>query len=433
MHAGTRTDGRPRRRIRLEPAVWILLALALACRLVAVELAAETMPTIDAADYERHAMSLSEGRGYPESTLAAGGGPSALRPPAYPYLLAGVYALTGGELVWTRILQAFLGTLTAGLIGLVARLIWGRRAALAALAVAALYPPLVLLGTALLSENLYLPLMLGALAAVLAARDSPHRYRWALLAGVLAGLSILTRQNGALLLLPLLLAVAAAGGGWRSRRALGPALALLAAAVVVVLPWTIRNAVVLERFVPVATQSGVLLSGTYNDDARGDRTFPAAWRPPSGVEAFALLFARRDLSEAELDAELRSRSTDYIVDHPLYPLRAGWWNALRLTHLGGGPLVDFTARDLNLTRAQVRASQAAFYLLALLALAGALTAAARQAPRWLWLAPLLLATLIFIAGLVRYRLPVDVFLVLLAGVGVAAGCDRLRPAARAAE
>ena len=63
-----------------------------------------------------------------------------------------------------------------------------------------------MLSLELYSEPLFIVLMLGTVLAALTYRDEP-RIRWALLAGGLAGLATLTRQNGVLLLLVLLWAL----------------------------------------------------------------------------------------------------------------------------------------------------------------------------------------------------------------------------------
>ena len=81
----------------------------------------------------------------------------------------------------------------------------------------------------------------------------------------MAGLAILTRANGMILLVPLALIM------WAPRRSLGPPAVLVAVALLTVAPWTIRNAVELHAFVPVTTQFGSALAGTYNDEARTDR------------------------------------------------------------------------------------------------------------------------------------------------------------------
>ena len=73
----------------------------------------------------------------------------------------------------------------------------------------------------------------------------------------------------------------------------------------------------------------------------------------------------------------------------------------------------------------------AFYVLSLLALAGALTPAARRAPAWFWLAPILLfASVIFAGSALRYRAPIEPFLALLAALALTArGRRRAQPRA----
>ena len=208
----------------------------------------------DALDYDRAAVSIAQGEGWPHSR--APGRETAFRPPAYPVLLAGVYTVAGvtdaeasDRVLAARILGIVISSLIVVLIGVVAAQLWGRRVALAAMALGAVYVPLIAVGGAVMSETLFAALMLGALAAVIQHRRSTHRWRWVLLAGVLGGLTILTRANALVLLLPLGLAV------WTTRPRFSPR-ALAAPAVLVVLalltvsPWTIRNAVVFDRFIP---------------------------------------------------------------------------------------------------------------------------------------------------------------------------------------
>ncbi len=75
--------------------------------------------------------------------------------------------------------------------------------------------------------------------------------------------------------------------------------------------------------------------------------------------------------------------------------------------------------DDELARWSPDAAGNGFYVLALLALAGAFTRAARAAPAWLWLAPILLfASVIFAGSAIRYRAPVEPFLALLAALAI---------------
>jgi 4-amino-4-deoxy-L-arabinose transferase-like glycosyltransferase len=405
----------------------LLLLLALACRCVVVGTTPDFDPSTaaDPADYQRHALSISRGDGYPES-LVAGGGPTASRPPLYTYWLGGVFKLSGERVSTARYAQAVIGTLTVALLGLLAWQIWGRRVALIAVALAAVFPPLIVVGASLLTEPLYLPLELAALAAVIQHRRSRHRYRWVVAGGVLAGLMILTRETGAVLL------VAFAAGVWTgtprlSRRALAPPVLLLVVAALTVLPWTLRNAIVMDSFIPVSTTGSFALSGIYNDAAREAR---AAFRVPQLDPRYAPIVRRTDLEEAEVARKLRGEVVDYVGDHPTYVPEAGFWNTLRMLHLYDPSYARVNARDNALGRGLANLGLYGFYPVALLAALGAFTRRARECPRFLWLAPLLLASVVFGGSFIRYRAPIDPFLILLAALAVASALDRLGERAR---
>jgi 4-amino-4-deoxy-L-arabinose transferase-like glycosyltransferase len=401
-----------------------LLVLAFAVRLtIAIAEPYELGP--DPLDYDRHARSIAAGDGYPLSTAAPGGGESALRPPLYPYFLGALYAVTGQGYDMARAFQAVLGTLTVALIGLLALRLGGRRSALGAMAIAALFPPLILLDTSLATETLFLPLVLGAVLAALEARGR-ESLGWTLAAGALAGLAILARANGALLLLPLLLLV------WPGRHAGLPGLKrpalLLAAAALAVAPWTVRNAVVMDEFIPVSLQAGYTAAGSYND-APAHPSYPEAWRIPFADPDYGRLAERRDLKEPELEREFRQEVREHIAENPESPLEVGFWNTARFLHLAQPSYARQTAEDIGAPGWLAWAGVLAFYPLALLALAGAFTAAARRAPPAIWLAPVLFASAVFLAGFIRYRAPIDVFLIVLASFALASLISGSRTAA----
>lgn len=398
----------------------LILVVAVAARLLVVAGTPDYAPGADPADLDRIAISISEGQGYPDSSVAPG--PTALRPPLYPTFLALVYRGTGQRYTAARAAGALLGALTVALLGLLALRVWGGRAALAAMALAAVYPPFLVLSGSLLTENLFLPLVLAALLAALhGAEAGDGRLRWALLAGALAGLAVLTRANGALVLVPLVLAVW--GVPRVSRRGLAAPVAVVVAAVVVVAPWTVRNAAVFDAFVPVSTQAGFTAAGTYNDFTRAQDEYPGAWRPPTFDSRLGPLFSS-GLDEAELESRLSSESVSYALDHPGYVAEVAVRNALRMFHLGGWGYDRAIAGDRNGPELPA-AGFVLFYALVVLALAGACLPEARRAPRWLWLTPVLFASVVLIAGFVRYRAPIDLFIVLLAAIALARLAGRL--------
>lgn len=411
---------------RTATAVGILLALALIVRVGVIAATPDFIPVADPADYSRHAQSISEGRGYPESIYAPGGGPSALRPPLYPYWLAVVYGVAGPSWTAGRLASALLGTIAVALIGLIALRLWGRTAGLIALGIAALYPPLILVNASLVAEALFLPLILGALAAVLEHRRRPRGLRWPVVAGVLLGLAVLDRPNGALLALPLAAALWTTRPG-PARRSLVAPVAMLAAGVLIVSPWLARNASEFGAFVPVSTQDGYLLAGTYNRTADEDPNLPGAYRPANLVPELESLTTRSGLQELELSRELRSRAFDYVGDHPAYVLEAVYWNTLRLFDLSGGlDTSRLVYRDLGIGNRLADTGIYGFWLLAVVAIAGAFTRAARRAPWFVWAVPALLAaSVVAVSGTSRYRMPIEPFVVLLATLGVVAALERV--------
>ncbi|MDQ6746433.1 MAG: glycosyltransferase family 39 protein [Actinomycetota bacterium] len=388
-----------------------------------------TPVTLDPADFSRTGLSIAQGHGYPDTNRAPGGGPSAFRPPGYPVFLAAIYAVAGQEAPpAARVVESLLGALSVALIGLIATRIWGRRIGVMALGIAAVAPPLVVLSTALVSESLFVPLILAAVAAGLEARRSPHPLRWAIFTGVLIGLAELTRTNALLLLPPLAYALWATARPRFGRALLRPAL-VIAATVLTVAPWTVRNWFVLHHFVPVSSEVGYTLAGTYNLASRQDHHWPAVWKEAehgASVEYSPILFnaSIHRWNEVTLDNNLLSAAIADIRKDPSYMLTAAAWNAVRMFHLGELDFGVANLRDTGIPKIPAWMEVSGFYVLGLLALIGLATRRVRRAPLWLWLVPVLLASTLFVTGFIRFRAGLDPFLVLLAALGVVHLLDR---------
>ena len=189
--------------------------------------------------------------------------------PGAPFLYAASFYATGGAREGTaRIVEALLGIAT---ILVVFALGWrlggrelGRWVGLFGAFAVAVYPPFLHTTGELMSEP---PAMLTLPAAILAflwASDREGTWPW-LVPGFLFGLTAMFRPE--YLLVGAAFVVLAAirewqRRGWRLGLA-GPAV-LLVAMVLPILPWTIRNVVVLDRVVPISTGSGkALYVGTY--------------------------------------------------------------------------------------------------------------------------------------------------------------------------
>jgi 4-amino-4-deoxy-L-arabinose transferase-like glycosyltransferase len=410
-----------------------LLVLALVARIVAVIATPGYIPRHDDRDYDRLACWISDHEApparvppIPDATSCAQPGRSgpltAYRPPLWPMALGGAYAVADafGLPRWTagRVLQAVIGTIVVALTGAIAARLWGATVGLLAMALGAVFLPLVLDGATLISEPLYVAFELGAVLAVLEHRRRPGGVGWAVAAGALVGLAALTRSSGALLAVPLIVAIAARP---RPRRFLGVAV-FAAAVLLVVAPWTIRNAVVLGAFVPVSTEAGPTLLGTYNATARDPPGCIGCWILLSDTAGEMRLARRlRALTEVERDRESRALAARFAFRHPGYILQVAWENSLRLLELGGAQRARFTATTIDVPPGAAVVGAWQLWLVLALAALGAAAGALRRVPPGLLalVAFLWLTTALVQSETPRFRAAIDPFLLMLAALGLA--------------
>jgi 4-amino-4-deoxy-L-arabinose transferase-like glycosyltransferase len=297
-----------------------------------------------------------------------------------------------------------------------------------ALGIAALAPPLVILSTALVSEALFVPLMLAAVLAALEARRSSRPLRWAIVMGVLVGAAELTRTNALLLLPPLAIALWTAQPR-RGRRALLRVSVMVAAFVVTLVPWTVRNLLTFHAFVPVSTEVGYTLAGTYNQASRADHHWPAVWKEAEhggSPEYTPIVFyaSTQRWDERRLGDRFLTAAIADIRHDPAYMLKVAMWNTIRMFHLGELDFAVKNLRDTDVPRIPALLEIFGFYALGLLALAGVGSGWARKAPVWMWLLTICMASTIFVTGFIRFRSPIDPFLVMLAALPIAALLER---------
>lgn len=254
--------------------------------------AAENLP--DSAAYERLARGIATdgefeqiGPGLPAWTQ-----PADNYSPGLPLLVGGFFAVAGTEEARAaRILLALLGTLAIPVTFLLGRDLLGDGAGLAGAAIVAFYPTLVADSGMILTEGLA-GLLIGL--AVLAlfrivAGDYPTVV-WTL-PGLFFGLGAMVRPEFLLIcaVLVVITALYLRGDGIRSALT-GPAI-LLVTALVVISPWTIRNAIELDRFVPISTGGGqALFTGSYlPTDGDTQMLLPALFDEYPGLASDPLL------------------------------------------------------------------------------------------------------------------------------------------------
>ena len=364
-----------------------------------------TTPVADAADYERLATGLVQGRGYVNSD----GVRTAWRPPAYPLFLAGVFHLVGIDVLRTGIAQALLGGLTVlTLIALGAMTIGWQRALLAG-AIAAIYPVLIWLPRLLLSENLSLLLLLLTLyIAIQYFRTS--RIIWMVVFGVLCAVATLVR--GTNLLLPIAVAAGLPFTRFRNRKQLiAPLAVMIVMFILTLLPWTIRNYSVFHEFIPVATQDGLTLYGSYWPPQHNGRLI---WGSLPGDEDPAVFAAEQIGNEVSASRYLQHVTLVRLRENPSFFFRLIPSKLISLVvplDWEVFPHAPGTSRTLNIG-----------YLLILLPALLGFVLMIRERARYQWLlwsvlAIVLLQSILFY-GSPRFRLPAELIAILPASVGL---------------
>ncbi len=218
---------------------------------------------------------IATGRGY----LQPEGMPTAYYPPGYPYFLGGLQ--TVAQFFGLRDSLELVGglaqcVLAALMIAAVMRSTWlltgkaNRRVVVLSGLIVACWPNLVAYSAVLLSEQLFLTLVCGTFAATLSFLvevDERKRTWWLIASALSLGCAVAVRPQ-ILLWIPVVgLIMLAARRPFRQTVTLLGALGV--GVVVVLTPWTIRNASLFDSFVPLSNNSGDNLCLGFNKDARG--------------------------------------------------------------------------------------------------------------------------------------------------------------------
>lgn len=284
----------------------------------------------DALDHVLISKALLSGKGYvmddvplpPGKHLRYVGQEALFKAPLYEFFLAGVFAISGFSFKLFFPLQALLGGLLAGFIGLITRRVFrSPTAAWFGGVAAAAHPILVNSASQPYNENLFFVLFAASILAFLIWFER-HQRRWAFLCGVLVGLCILTRESGTLLLAAMAVVVLTV-----APRALSAWMeygVIMLAAVAVVAPWTIRNYVRFGVFVPVSSIVGVDFTEGNNECIAEEGIFTPYWAegPCPWVEEQFRAQPEATASDSRIPpAVLRDRASrriavQFVSEHP---------------------------------------------------------------------------------------------------------------------
>jgi tetratricopeptide (TPR) repeat protein len=369
------------------------------------------------------------------------------RPPAYPYMLAGIYRVFGLHYLAPRIAQMVVGLVNLILIFLISRRCFGSVSGVIAAAALAFYWPVVYFDQELNDPVFEITLVLILTWLVLRWHDGPAA-GWMALAGVTLGLFALFRPN-ALLLLPALLAwlvylATVKRAAWRSVSA--AMLVAVAGCVAVVSPAIVRNYVVGREFILISSYGGINAYLGNHDGATGDKATIANLQELAGVDGWdcfsypalvrglAAKLGRDRIGFGEASHHFYTLAADFIARKPADALRL----TLRKALLFWGPqeVSDSAEVELERDHSNVLAALPGFAALLSYALLGAVLLArhrrtvparTRDAAVWMLLfvgAYFLSVLPFFIAG--RYRIPIVPALALLTGYALATLLDWAR-------
>lgn len=248
------------------------------------------------------AFSLHAGHGF-SSPFFSDSGPTAFLAPGYPILLAGIVSLFGkGSAAATAIvvMQEIFSLLTVVLVVNIARLHFGQRAANIAGLLCALAPPFLIAPIAIWDTALSALLLAGFFAAASPMQLCRMKFVPAGAACAIAGL-----VNPSLL--PALWAIC----GWTAWKKRAIPWAGIATFLIVFLPWPMRNALTMHRFIPLRTNFGYEL--WMGNHPGGDGDFVESMNPMMSAQEREDFVRKGELAYMH---EKGSLAKAYIAAHP---------------------------------------------------------------------------------------------------------------------
>ncbi len=388
----------------------------------------EPGPVGDEVSYLNCAENIARGNGFvftrPDYSLHL------FLPPGYTAFLAPFVKIFGAGTTprAAALAQAFLGAGTALLAAATARRLAGNDAGIIAATAVAVHPYFIYYTSRLLTEPL--ALFLFGLFLYLYLDEDAGLPRLAA-AGAVMSLATLTRPTFLYLGVLAWAVLLIDGKGAPFRRRLGRAAVAALAFVVVLAPWTVRNHERSGRVVVVNYVAGTAL---YQKNRFLEATAPRLWDvdKTAAYNAYIARIPANDVArELARQDFLRARAAELIRAHKLGYVKL---SAARFAHMWSfypevAPWTPVTPRII--AGLVVAAAYSAFLFAA--AVVGLVVLRPRRAKLAL---PALALALVGIhsltIALLRYRLPTDLILAILAGAGGAFVWDKIKTRRRAA-
>lgn len=358
------------------------------------------------------AASVAMGRGY-ASPMGRVSGPTAVLPPVYPLIVAGIFRIFGIETIRSFYAATFLNMLfSAGAcvpIFYAGKRIAGLGVGAGAAWLWALLPNAIVFPFEWIWDTSLSALLAALLLwATLAVAESSRWRDWCAY-GVLWGFTLLTNPSVAAVL-PFLV-------GWAAYRAHGrglirlqhPAIALVCA-VALCIPWSLRNYVVFHKFVPLRSDLGLKL---YIGNNENYGPHPPVW--PHNITRGRELYRFFRMGEMAFMQEEMHKALVFMRDNPGIEVRLCGERVVAFWMGTHDPLRGFLETDSLFLRVVSVCS----LLLTLGTLAGIFVLLVARSPFALPVLsfPMMFPLVYYVTDAnLRYRHPLDPILVLLCAV-----------------
>jgi 4-amino-4-deoxy-L-arabinose transferase-like glycosyltransferase len=240
------------------------------------------------------------------------GEPTAYRPPAYPLFIAALFNVTRNSIFAIKLIHVVLGVMAVFFTYLIAWNTFNSMIGLIAAGIVAFTPSLISYSSLIASENLGIALFLISIYFLLIYARS-YKIKFAVFSGIFLGITGLMRPE--VLLLPIIWISYLAFQRNKISRIIKTSLAFLLPAILVILPWTIRNYLQFHHIIPISSNGGIMLLVSFNNQT-ADRA--------NNTKVFAPLYERAlkdGWDEAKTSNYAATEAMHFIRDHPYAAIR----------------------------------------------------------------------------------------------------------------
>lgn len=386
-------------------ALLVVIALAVGVRVAFVSTLEEDLYWPDPHYYDQIAWRIASGEHIGEAVLRA---------PLQAFVMAVPYAVAGHSYRAAYLFQALLGGLIPFLVFLIGRRLRSQGVGLLAATIACLYPYYVYIAGALYDTQTTSVLLLVVIYLAAVSRERP-RVLVSAAQGCALGLLVLSRSITAVLV-PI-----AVLWSFRGTRRLLHAAVVGVVAVAVVAPWTVRNHIVTGEFIPVSVGGG--REFLYGNSPLATATSQSSIGLPPDLRNL-----KPGTGFAVSDRLYLARGLSYVKQDPGRAVRLYFAKLVNLYRF-----YPSTQTENRFTTARTKwiaiLSYGPVFLLSLVGLV-------LERRRWRVYTPILATLAVFtlvypvFTTNVRYRLPIDAYLILFCSVALARMASHVSPRLR---